>query len=554
MEFWRNTDWNYVTIIWETMMICSIVFTSEIKKRGLPWDMWERKYREELEHRRQAAIAGGGEKRIENQHRKGKLTARERLDYLFDDGSFVELNMLIESQDVRFGMDRKKIPGDGVVIGYGRINGRVVYASAQDFTVIGGTLGEYHSKKICHIMDMALQMKVPYVSINDSGGARIEEGISSLDGYSGIFYRNTRASGVIPQISVILGPCAGGACYSPAITDFIFMSKKSANMFITGPTVVKAVIGEDISTDELGGAPVHASKSGVVHFTYDDDRGCLDGVKKLLSYLPENCDEKPPVTADRTGDESYRLEEIVPDNQRKPYDMKDVIHTLVDADSFFEVQAEFARNIVVGFARINGETIGIVGNNPQGGMAGSLDIDSSEKAARFVRFCDCFNIPILTLVDVPGFFPGSKQEHGGIIRRGAKLLYAYAEATVPKVTLILRKAYGGAYIAMNSKGMGADIVYAWPIAETAVLGAEGAVGIMYGKQIDASEDPEAERARLVAEYDKRFMTPYIAAEKGYIDEVILPEETRIRIQGAFEALRLKDRNAAGFRAHGNIPL
>lgn len=516
--------------------------------------MWDRKYRDELQRRRQAAAAGGGDRRIESQHKKGKLTARERLDYLFDEGSFVEINTLIEAQDSRFGMDRKKVPGDGVVIGYGTINGRVVYASAQDFTVIGGTLGEYHSKKICHIMDMALQMKVPYISINDSGGARIEEGISSLDGYSGIFYRNTKASGVIPQISVILGPCAGGACYSPAITDFIFMSRKSANMFITGPAVVKAVIGEEISAEELGGASIHASRSGVVHFVYDDDKACLDGVKELLAYLPENCDEKPPVMAGRAKDESHRLEEIVPDNQRRPYDMKNVIHTFVDEDSFFEVQAEFAKNITVGFARIDGETVGIVGNNPQGGMAGSLDIDSSEKAARFVRFCDCFNIPLLTLVDVPGFFPGSRQEHSGIIRRGAKLLYAYAEATVPKVTLILRKAYGGAYIAMNSKGMGADIVFAWPIAETAVLGAEGAVSIMYGKQIEASEDPEAERARLIEEYDEQFMTPYIAAEKGYIDEVILPEETRTRIKSAFEALKLKDRKAAGFRAHGNIPL
>ena len=516
--------------------------------------MWDKKYRDELERRRSAAIAGGGEKRIENQHKKGKLTARERLDCLFDKGSFVEINTLVESQDSRFGMDKKRIPGDGVVTGYGTVNGRVVYASAQDFTVIGGTLGEYHSKKICHIMDMAIQMKVPYVSINDSGGARIEEGISSLDGYSGIFYRNTRASGIIPQISVIMGPCAGGACYSPAITDFIFMTKRTANMFITGPAVVKTVVGEDVSAEELGGADVHAAESGVVHFTYDDDRACLDGVKKLLSYLPENCDEKPPLVIGKARDESYRLEEIVPDNQRKSYDMKEVINAFVDTESFFEVHEEFARNIIVGFARIDGETIGVVGNNPKGGMAGSLDIDSSEKAARFVRFCDCFNIPLLTLVDVPGFFPGSKQEHGGIIRRGAKLLYAYAEATVPKVTLILRKAYGGAYIAMNSKGMGADIVFAWPIAETAVMGAEGAVGIMYGKQITASQDPEAEKNRLVAEYEEQFMTPYIAAERGYIDEVILPEETRGRIQSAFEALKLKDRQAAGFRAHGNIPL
>lgn len=516
--------------------------------------MWNKKYRDELERRRSAAMAGGGDKRIESQHRKGKLTVRERLNYLFDENSFVEINTLVEAQDSRFDMDKKKIPGDGVVIGYGSVNGRVVYASAQDFTVIGGTLGEYHSKKICHIMDMALQMRAPYVSINDSGGARIEEGISSLDGYSGIFYRNTRASGVIPQISVILGPCAGGACYSPAITDFIFMTRKTANMFITGPKVVKAVVGEDINAEDLGGADVHASQSGVVHFAYDDDKSCLDGVKRLLSYLPENCDEKPPSEHGKARDESYRLEEIVPDNQRKPYDMKAVIHSFTDTDSFFEVQEEFARNIVVGFARIDGEAIGIVGNNPAGGMAGSLDIDSAEKAARFVRFCDCFNVPLLTLVDVPGFLPGSGQEHGGIIRRGAKLLYAYAEATVPKVTLILRKAYGGAYIAMNSKGMGADIVFAWPIAETAVMGAEGAVSIMYGKQIEAAEDQKAESARLVAEYEEQFMSPYIAAERGYIDEVILPEETRERIKGAFEALKLKDRKTAGFREHGNIPL
>ena len=397
--------------------------------------MWDPKYREELNARRAAALAGGGDKRIDSQHNKGKMTARERLDYLFDEGSFVEINMFIEAQDMHQGMKSKRTPGDGVVIGYGKINGRVVYASAQDFTVIGGTLGEYHSKKICHIMDMALKMRAPYVSINDSGGARIEEGISSLDGYSGIFYRNTKASGVIPQISVILGPCAGGACYSPAITDFVFMSKKNANMFITGPSVVKAVIGEDVSAEELGGADIHTKKSGVVHFAYENDKDCLDGVKKLLSFLPENCDEKPPFKIGKARDESYRLEDIISDNQRKAYNTKDVINTFVDADSFFEIQSDFARNIVVGLARMDGEVLGIVANNPRGGIAGSLDIDSSEKAARFVRFCDCFNIPILTLVDVPGFMPGTKQEHGGIIRRGAKLLYAYAEATVLKSLL-----------------------------------------------------------------------------------------------------------------------
>ena len=514
--------------------------------------MWDSKYRQALIDRRSAAILGGGEERIAVQHGKGKLTARERLEYLFDTDTFVEINTLVESQDKH--LEKKRVPGDGVVIGYGEINGRVVYASAQDFTVIGGTLGEYHSKKICHIMDMALKMKVPYVSINDSGGARIEEGIASLDGYSGIFYRNTKASGVIPQISVVLGPCAGGACYSPAITDFIFMASGTAEMFITGPAVVKSVLGEQVTAEELGGAMVHASKSGVVHFAYSSDIACLNGVKQLLSYLPENCDSKPPMQIGKARDESVRIEEIVPDNPRKTYDVKEVISTFVDENSFFEIQAEFAKNIVIGLARMDGEVIGIVANNPKGAYAGSLDIDASEKAARFVRFCDCFNIPILTLVDVPGFLPGTKQEHGGIIRRGAKLLYAYAEATVPKVTLIMRKAFGGAYIAMNSKGMGADLVFAWPIAQTAVLGAESAVTIMNGKQIAAAEDPKAERAKLTDAYEKEYMTPYIAAERGYIDEVILPEETRSKIRSAFEALKLKDRKEAGFRAHGNIPL
>ena len=403
-------------------------------------------------------------------------------------------------------------------------------------------------------MDMALKMRAPYVSINDSGGARIEEGISSLDGYSGIFYRNTKASGIIPQISVILGPCAGGACYSPAITDFIFMSKKNANMFITGPAVVNEVIGENVTAEELGGSSVHTQKSGVVHFAYDNDEDCLDGVKTLLSYLPENCYEQPPLIIGKARDESYRLEEIVSDNQRKIYSTKEVINTMVDVDSFFEIQSEFAKNIIVGLARMDGEVLGIVANNPQGGLAGSLDIDSAEKAARFVRFCDCFNIPILTLVDVPGFMPGTKQEHGGIIRRGAKLLYAYAEATVPKVSLIIRKAYGGAYIAMNSKGMGADIVFAWPIAETAVMGADGAVAIMNRKEIEESLNPSARKSILIKQYEDEYMTPYIAAERGYIDEVIFPEETRRKIRSAFEALKHKDREAVGFRAHGNIPL
>lgn len=516
--------------------------------------MWEPKYREGLAAKRAQAAAGGGEKRVENQHQKGKLTARERLDYLFDTGSFTEINSFIEPPETGLSAGKKSVPGDGVVIGYGRINGRPVFASAQDFTVIGGTLGEYHSKKICHIMDMALTMKAPYISINDSGGARIEEGICSLDGYSGIFFRNTRASGIIPQISVVLGPCAGGACYSPAITDFILMTRKTANMFITGPAVVRAVIGEEVSTEELGGADVHASRSGVIHFAYDNDRDCLDGVKRLLSYLPSNCGEKPPVVPGRAREDAGRLEDLVPDNQKKIYDIKAVIEALADRDSFLEIQKDFARNIVIGLARMDGRTVGMIANNPKGGLAGSLDIDASEKAARFVRFCDCFNIPLITLVDVPGFMPGKKQEYGGIIRRGAKLLYAFSEATVPKITLILRKAFGGAYIAMNSKGMGADLVFAWPIAQAAVMGAEGAVSIMYGKQIAAAADPASERERLIREYEQQYMNPYIAAERGFIDEVILPEETRGKICDALQALERKDRYAAGRRPHGNIPL
>ena len=515
--------------------------------------MWDKKYREELIARRQQAINGGGEKRIEKQHQAGKLTARERVNYLFDENTFVEIETLVESRGDEFGMDQKKVPGDGVVIGYGMINGRIVYASIEDFTVMGGTLGEYHSRKICQIMDMAIKMRAPYISINDSGGARIEEGICSLDGYSGMFYRNTMASGYIPQISVILGPCAGGACYSPAITDFVFMAKKSGKMFITGPAVVKAAIGETINPDELGGADAHSSKSGVLHFSYPDDESCLDGVKKLLSYIPQNCSEQPPFNPDFRGVEnSYRLQEIVPDNQRQVYDIKEVINCFIDKNSFFEVQESFATNLVVGFARLDGNVIGIVANNPRA-MGGALDINSSEKGARFIRFCDCFNVPLLTLVDVPGFLPGSQQEHNGIIRRGAKLLYAYSEATVPKITLILRKAFGGAYIAMNSKGMGADVVFAWPIAQIAVMGAEGAVDILHKKEIDGSDSPISIRSRFVDEYEEHFMNPYIAAKRGLIDEVILPEETRKKISESF--LALKDKNEMKrTKKHGNIPL
>ena len=515
--------------------------------------MWEKRYSEELIARREKAVQGGGAKRIEKQHQAGKLTARERVEALFDPNSFVEIQTLVESRGDEFGMAEKKVPGDGVIIGYGMINGRIVYASIEDFTVIGGTLGEYHSKKICQIMDMAIKMRAPYISINDSGGARIEEGICSLDGYSGMFYRNTQASGFIPQISVVLGPCAGGACYSPAITDFVFMAEKAAKMFITGPAVVKAAIGEVVSADELGGAQVHSSKSGVLHFTYPDDISCLEGVKKLLSYLPPNCSERPPFDPDFRGVEnSYKLEQIVPDNQRKVYDIKEVLSCFVDRDSFFEVQGHYAQNLIVGFARLDGSVIGIVANNPKV-IGGALDINASEKGARFIRFCDCFNIPLLTLVDVPGFFPGKEQEQNGIIRRGAKLLYAYSEATVPKITLILRKAFGGAYIAMNSKGMGADVVFAWPIAQIAVMGAEGAVDILYRKKIAEAPNPTSTRQDLVREYEEHFMTPYIAAERGFIDEVILPEETRKKLSESFFAL--KDKNELRrTKKHGNIPL
>ena len=500
--------------------------------------MWDKKFSEELIARRQKAANGGGKKRIDKQHLAGKLTARERVEKLFDPNTFVEIETLVESRGDEFGMDQKKIPGDGVIIGYGMIDGRIVYASIEDFTVMGGTLGEYHSKKICQIMDMAIKMRAPYISINDSGGARIEEGICSLDGYSGMFYRNTQASGFIPQISVILGPCAGGACYSPAITDFVFMARKSGKMFITGPAVVKAAIGETVSADDLGGADNHSTKSGVLHFTYDDDEMCLEGVKKLLSYLPPNCSERPPFDPEFRGvDNSYKLQEIVPDNQRQVYNIKDVLDCFIDRDSFFEVQKEYAKNLIVGFARLDGSVIGIVANNPCV-VGGALDINASEKGARFIRFCDCFNIPLLTLVDVPGFFPGSQQEHNGIIRRGAKLLYAYSEATVPKITLIMRKAFGGAYIAMNSKGMGADVVFAWPIAQIAVMGAEGAVDILHKKELAEAKDPNILRRTLITEYENHFMTPYIAAERGFIDEVILPEETRKKLSESFFALKV----------------
>ena len=530
----------------------------------------------ELDGRRAKALLGGGQNRIDKQHAIGKMTARERIEVLLDPGTFVEVDGFLESRIDDFDLDKRRVPGDGVVTGYGEIDGRQVFVASEDFTVIGGTLGEYHSFKICRIQDMAMEMKAPLICINDSGGARIEEGISSLSGYSGMFLRHTKASGVIPQIAVILGPCSGGACYAPAICDFIFMVKDISKMFITGPNVVKTVINEEVSVEELGGAQVHAKKSGVSHFTYDTENECLMGVRKLLSYLPGNWTEKPPVinnverqsilpkvgkvfgkvengrVASAMKAKAAKIRDIVPDNSRHAYDVKEVIDCIVDEASFFEVQKEFATNAVVGFSRMEGRVVGIVANQPNS-MGGSLDYHASDKIARFIRFCDCFNIPLITLIDVPAFLPGTAQEHNGIIRHGAKILYAYSEATVPKISLIMRKAYGGAYIAMNSKEMGADIVYAWPIAEIAVMGADGAVNIAFKRKIKSAADPEAMRAQCKAEYEERFLNPYVAAARGYVNEVIKPEETRAALVKALRGLKNKSVEGPK-KKHGNIPL
>lgn len=513
--------------------------------------MWDEKLAD-LDARREAAHMGGGQARIDKQHERGKLTARERLDILFDEGTFVEINTLMTTRTTNFGMDKKKTPGDGVVTGYGRVNGRVVFASSQDFTVGGGALGEYHALRIANVMDMAMNAKAPFIEINDSGGARIEEGIDSLNGYAGMFRRHTQMSGVAPQIAVIMGPCAGGACYAPALCDFIFMTRQNGQMYITGPKVIKEVTGEVVTTAELGGADVHMNQSGVAHFVYDDDTSCLMGVRKLLEYLPENYLEKPPVAAPAKKYYHKRLRDIVSPNMKISYNMYEVIDELADLDSFIEVQSGFARNIIVGFIKMEGKTVGVVANQPDY-IAGSLDYNAGDKAGRFIRFCDCFNIPILTLVDVPAFLPGKEQEHSGIIRHGAKILYAYSESTVPTVTVILRKAFGGAYIGMDSKGMGADFVFSWPVAEIAVMGAEGAVGIIGKRQIDAAEDPETKRKELIKEYEDKFMNPYIAAERGYIDEVIRPEETRSRVLDAFAMLEQKQKSIPD-KKHGNIPL
>src|SRR5574344_2777706 len=517
---------------------------------------FEDKIKQLLDKRAEAKL-GGGQKRIDTQHSKGKLTARERIDVLLDEGSFEEFDMFVTHRCTDFGMADKQYLSDGVITGYGTIDGRLVYVFSQDFTVFGGSLSESFAKKICKVMDQAMKVGAPVIGLNDSGGARIQEGVQSLAGYAEIFERNILASGVVPQISAIFGPCAGGAVYSPALTDFIMMSKENSYMFVTGPKVVKTVTGEDVTDEKLGGAMVHASKSGVTHFVVDSEQEGLLLIRKLISYLPSNNLEDAPLAA--CSDPIDRLDEslnrIIPDNPNKPYDVNDVIHAIVDEGEFLEVHRHFAANLVVGFARFNGVSVGIVANQPNY-MAGVLDINSSRKGARFVRFCDAFNIPIVTLVDVPGFLPGTQQEYGAVITNGAKLLYAYGEATVPKVTVELRKSYGGSYIVMSSKHLRADLVYAWPSAQIAVMGADGAVNVLYAKDIKAVEDPADQqkiRAAKKEEYEELFNNPYQAAEKGYIDDVIEPRNTRFRIIRALEQLQTKKLTNPA-KKHGNIPL
>ncbi|MFN6091626.1 MAG: acyl-CoA carboxylase subunit beta [Bacteroidota bacterium] len=509
----------------------------------------------QLENQIALAQLGGGEKRIESQHKKGKLTARERLHFLLDDNSFEEIGLFVTHRSTEFGLDREKYLGDGVVTGYGTINGRMVYVFAQDFTVFGGSLSEAHAEKICRIMDLAMQNGAPVIGLNDSGGARIQEGVVSLGGYADIFYRNTMASGVIPQISAIMGPCAGGAVYSPAITDFIMMVENTSYMFVTGPNVVKTVTHEEVTSEELGGASTHSSKSGVTHFSCANEIECIQNIKRLLSYIPSNCEEDAPALPYTEGDETrVALNSIIPDNPNQPYDIREVIEQVIDNDGegFFEVHKNFAENIVVGFARLGGKSIGIVANQPAF-LAGVLDINSSTKAARFVRFCDCFNIPLLVFEDVPGFLPGTDQEWHGIITNGAKLLFAFSEATVPRITVITRKAYGGAYDVMNSKHIGADMNYAWPTAEIAVMGARGAAEIIFKNEIAASADPQQKLKEKEEEYINHFANPYRAAERGYVDEVIMPEATRSKLIKAFKMLENKAVKLPK-KKHGNIPL
>ncbi len=508
---------------------------------------------DELHRKNEEALTGGGVKRIEQQHAKGKLTARERVQLLMDEGTFEELGKFVMHRGRDFGLDKEYYLGDGVVTGYGKVNGRLVYVFSQDFTVFGGSLSETHAEKIVKVMELAMKNGAPVIGLNDSGGARIQEGVVSLGGYADIFYRNTLASGVIPQISAIMGPCAGGAVYSPAITDFIFMVENTSFMFVTGPNVVKTVTHENVTPEELGGASTHSTKSGVTHFSCANEAVCIDHIKKLLSYIPQNCEDDAPRVSYTVSDESRALlNDIIPLNPNQPYDMREVVNGIVDDGSFFEVHKNFAENIIVGFARIAGRSIGIVGNQPAS-LAGVLDIDASVKGARFVRFCDCFNIPLLVLEDVPGFLPGTDQEWNAIITNGAKLLFAFSEATVPRVTVITRKAYGGAYDVMNSKHIGADLNYAWPTAEIAVMGAKGAAEIIFKKEISEATDPTAKLNEKVDEYTAKFANPYRAAHRGYIDEVIYPDQTREKLIRAFEMLENKVATLPK-KKHDNIPL
>ncbi len=508
----------------------------------------------ELIERKEKIEQGAGPESLEKRHQAGKLTARERLISLFDENTFVEVDAFVETRGIDFDLQKKKVAGDGVITGYGSVDGRLVFASAQDFTIIGGSLGEMHAKKITKVMDMALRTGAPFICMNDSGGARIQEGVDSLSGYGDIFYRNTLSSGVIPQISVIMGPCAGGAVYSPAITDFIFMVEKTSYMCITGPDVIRSVTGEDVTTETLGGADIHNAKSGVAHFKFGNEDACIAGIKRLLSFLPDN--NTSGVPAYMCEDDLNRLNtefnEIIPDDANKPYDMKDIIRGVVDNGDFLEVQESFAGNIIIGFGRMNGKTVGVLANQPNF-MAGVLDVNSADKGARFVRFCDSFNIPLVTFTDTPGYLPGVGQEHSGVIRHGAKLLYAFSEATVPKINVITRKAIGGAYIAMNSKHLGADMVFAWPTAEIAVMGAAGAANIVFKKEITSAEDPSKAREQKIEEYREKFSNPYVAASRGYVDDVIEPGTTRARIINALEMLSSKKQEKPA-RKHGNIPL
>lgn len=507
----------------------------------------------QLRELREKSKLGGGEKRIDAQHEKGKLTARERIHFLLDEGSFEEIGAFVTHRSTQFGLDKQKVPGDGVVTGYGTVNGRLIYVFSQDFTVFGGSLSESHAEKICKIMDLAVQNGAPFIGLNDSGGARIQEGVVSLAGYADIFYRNTRASGVIPQFSAVMGPCAGGAVYSPAITDFILMVENTSYMFVTGPNVVKTVTHEEVSSEELGGAKTHASKSGVTHFTAKNEMEAIEQLKELLSYVPQNCEEKAPRLDYAGGDEMRtELNDIIPDNPNQPYDMRQVIEGCLDDRHFFEVHKDYAENMVVGFGRLAGRSIGVVANQPAF-LAGVLDNSSSEKAARFVRFCDAFNIPLLVFEDVPGFLPGTDQEWNGIIKNGAKLLYAFSEATVPRITVITRKAYGGAYDVMNSKHIGADLNFAWPTAEIAVMGAKGAAEIIFRKEIQEADDSAAKLKEKEDEYNREFAHPYKAAERGFVDEVIVPEETRIKLIRGFAMLENKV-DSLPRKKHGNIPL